>query len=104
MQGKMLSKQMESRTRNIMVKRRKSGYLQKFKYNVCCNNYGVSGELIKWCEEKCRGNWGWWFDTAPEWHSHWNPENNLAYMSFSHGRDAFRFWFENLKILEENRN
>lgn len=97
---------MESRTRNSMVKKKKrhNGYLQKFKYNVTWGDYGVPGECIDWCKKKCRGNWGWWFETAPEWHLNWNPEYNTAYMSFSHRRDAVRFWFENLKTLEKCRN
>lgn len=85
-------------------KKRKNGYLQKFKYNVCCNDYGVSQQLINWCKRKCHGNWGWWFDPHNEYDPMYhNVEAQDAYMSFSHQRDAFRFWFENLRVLEENR-
>lgn len=102
----MHSKKLVIRARNVMVKKkkRKNGYLQKFRYDICCNDPGVSAELIDWCKAKCKGNWGWWFETAPEWHTNWNPEYNTAFMSFSHRKDAFRFWFENLKILSKKEN
>ena len=83
-------------------KKNKGKYLGRFKYDVCVNDYGISGELFDWCEKYCKGRWGWWFDNGPEWH-HWNPEQNIAYISFSHRRDAVRFWFENVKVMEENR-
>lgn len=86
-------------------KKRQNGYLQKFRYDICCNDFGVSAELIDWCKKKCKGNWGWWFDEDQEWNGiSWNMENNMAYMSFSHRKDAFLFWFENLKILSHKDN
>lgn len=110
MQGKMLSKQMESRTRNVMVKRRKSGYLQKFRHNISLNDFGVPGECMNWCKKHSKGHWGWWFKTCPEWDEPfvdpYDPEyheKNEAFMSFQYKRDALRFWFwwqKNLKELQ----
>ena len=101
---------MEFGTRNIMVKnkRRSSGYLQKFRYNICLNDFGVPYEYITWCKKKSKGLWGWWFETCPEWNEPYvdpyNPEyheKNMAYMSFQYKRDAVRFWFENVKAMAE---
>jgi len=83
------------------MKKRKNGYNQSFKHNISCGDYGVPGECIEWCRKNCKGNWGWWFETTDEWAQHWDPTNNMAYMSFSHKKDAVRFWFENLRELEE---
>jgi hypothetical protein len=109
MSGEMFSRQMESRTRNIMVrKKRRSGYLQRFRHNICLNDYGVPAEFIDWCKKKSKGLWGWWFETCPEWNEfHANPynpeyhEKNTAYMSFQLKRDAVRFWFENVKAMAD---
>jgi len=81
----------------------KGQYQKQYRYDVCCNDYGVPGECLNWCERNCTGAWGWWFDTAAEWHTAWDPKNNMAYVSFSRKQDAFRFWFENVKILEESK-
>lgn len=81
-------------------KKIKGQYQVRFRYDVCCNDYGIPGECMSWCENNCTGDWGWWFETAQEWHTAWNPENNIAYVSFSKKRDAIRFWFENIKIME----
>lgn len=99
---------MEFGTRNVMVKKKKrrSGYLQKFRHNICLNDYGVPGEYINWCKKKSKGLWGWWFETCPEWNEPYvdpyDPEyheKNTAYMSFQYKRDAVRFWFENIKEI-----
>ena len=103
MSGEMFGQQMESRTRNIMVrKKRRSGYLQKFRYDIYLNNNGVPAICIDWCEKNCQGSWGWWFnpheDYDPMYH---NVEAQDAYMSFQYRRDAVRFWFENVKSMSE---
>jgi len=81
----------------------KGQYQKQYRYDVCCNQEGVPGECIAWCEDNCNGAWGWWFETTQEWHINWNPEHNTAYVSFSRKKDATRFWFENVKILEESK-
>ena len=93
---------MEYGTCYTMVKKIKGTYLGHYKYDVCLNDYGVPEDCLIWCEDNCKGRWGWWFDDAPE-SSHWNPENNVAYMSFAHKKDAVKFWFQNIRVLEENR-
>lgn len=70
------------------------GYEKKFKYSFSLGTYGVPGELIHWCIAKCKHRWGWWFKNHESWYSHWNPEQNEAYMSFASSKEAFRFWFE----------
>jgi len=74
-------------------RKKKIGYLQKFKYNISLRDYGVSMDSITWCKKRCEGAWGWWFDTAPEWYTSWDPEQNTAYMSFQYRKDAVKFWF-----------
>lgn len=100
----MLSEKMECRTRNIMVKRkkRKSGYLQKFRYDISLNINGVPAICIDWCKKNCQGKWGWWFDSHDDYDPLWhNYEAQDAYMSFQYKRDAVRFWFENVRELAE---
>lgn len=101
---------MVSRTRNIMVKKkskhRRSGYNQKFRFNVNLNDYGVPGEMLNWCKKRSDGKWGWWFRDTKRFNHDWQwyPEQTEAYMSFQYKRDALRFWFwwqRNLKDLQE---
>ena len=81
----------------------KGQYQKQYRYDICCNDYGVPGECLSWCEKHCTGPWGWWFESTQEWHTAWDPEYNMAYVSFSRKRDATQFWFENVKILEESK-
>jgi hypothetical protein len=88
---------------NIMVKkkrRKKSGYLQRFRHNIDLNSFGVDGDLIEWCKRQSEGSWGWWFWTHPDWHNldydtydERAYGRNRAYMSFQYKKDALRFWF-----------
>ena len=69
------------------------GYEKKFRFNIDMNSNGIMGECIEWCQVNCEGKWGWWFQPAniienPMYH--W--ENQNAFMSFSHKRDATKFW------------
>ena len=69
------------------------GYMKQFKYNIDMNSNGISGECIDWCQQNCRGKWGWWFEPAGQIdnpHNHWEDQN--SYMSFQYKKDATRFW------------
>ena len=81
----------------------KNGYLKQFKYNICTGDYGVPGTCIEWCKTNCKGNWGWWFQTSKEWITEQDYSKNIAYLSFSHKKDATRFWMANVKVLEESK-
>jgi hypothetical protein len=71
------------------------GYMQQFEYNIDMNSNGIMGDCIDWCQRKCEGKWGWWFEPAGEIENpkdHWEDQN--AYMSFEKKSDATKFWFE----------
>ena len=69
------------------------GYQQQFRFNIDMNSDGIMGDCIEWCQQNCEGKWGWWFENTdlydPLKHN-WEEQN--AYMSFQHKRDATRFW------------
>jgi|TARA_B100000902_G_scaffold370024_1_gene394771 hypothetical protein len=70
------------------------GYMQRFEYNIDMNSNGIMGDCIDWCQRKCEGKWGWWFQPAGEIEdpkNHWEDQN--AYMSFEKKSDATKFWF-----------
>jgi len=69
------------------------GYMKRFEFNVDMNSNGIMAECIDWCQENCKGKWGWWFEPAgvienPK--NHWEDQN--SYMSFEFKRDATSFW------------
>ena len=69
------------------------GYMKKFHHNIDMNSNGITEDCIRWCEDHCRGKWGWWFESigdSDQPASHWEEQN--AYMSFANKRDATRFW------------
>ena len=69
------------------------GYDKKFKYDIDMDSNGIMGECIEWCQQNCKGKWGWWFEPAGEIENprnHWEHQN--AYMSFEKKTDATRFW------------
>lgn len=88
------------KTIEMKKRRKKSGYLQRFRHDIDLNSYGVDGDLIEWCKRHSQGSWGWWFWTHSDWHN-WAYDTyderaygkNRAYMSFQFKRDALRFWF-----------
>ncbi len=69
------------------------GYMKQFKYNIDMNTNGINGECIDWCQENCKGKWGWWFEQKdlynPLLHN-WEEQN--AYMSFEKEAEASKFW------------
>ena len=74
---------------------KRSGYGQRFRFNINLLDYGVPGEFLDWCRTQADGKWGWWFlDTKKFDHNwQWYPEQAEAYLSFQYKRDALRFWF-----------
>lgn len=87
------------------MKKNKGHYQKRFRYDVAVNDYGVPGECMSWCEKNCTGAWGWYFESNSkdddDYSQTWNHENQEAFMSFAHKRDAVRFWFENVKVMSE---
>ena len=68
------------------------GYNAKFRYNIDLSSYGVNPAMIEWMAEHCTGKYGWHF--IP--HNFNNPrhiwyENQKAFCSFSHKKDAVLF-------------
>ena len=93
------------------MKKNKGHYLGRFRYHISINDNGVPGECMNWCEKNCKGKWGWFFEPinvkndehfGKTFHS-WNYEDQEAFMSFTHKRDAVRFWFENIKVMSEQK-
>ena len=69
------------------------GYMKKFEFNIDMHSNGIMGGCIEWCQENCKGKWGWWFEPAGDVihpMNHW--ENQNAYMSFQRKVDATIFW------------
>jgi len=83
-------------------KKYKGHYNRQFKYDICMNDSGVPGECMDWCESHCTAPWGWWFEGGVSW-ANWDWRDNIAYMSFKNKKDAMRFWFENVKVIDHSR-
>ena len=69
------------------------GYDKKFKYDIDMDSNGIMGECIEWCQQNCKGKWGWYF-TGPEgshpYDHNWQEQN--SFMSFQKKREATAFW------------
>ena len=76
-----------------------NGYDKKYRYSIFLNSDGVVEDYIHWCEKNCKGRWGWWYITHPDWDIHWDSSKNKAYMSFSRRREALAFWFANCEMI-----
>ena len=76
------------------------GYGKKFRYNIKLDDYGVPAELLHWARINCKHKWGWWF--SPHNDDYWDPEQQDAYMSFNSKKEAFLFWWNKDKILNDN--
>ena len=90
------------------MKKNKGHYLARFRHNIAINDHGVPGECMTWCEKNCTGKWGWFYEsTNPnvgDFFQDWNYQDQEAYMTFTHKKDAVRFWFANIKSMsEQNR-
>ena len=80
------------------------GYQRRFRFNIDMDSDGIMGDCIEWCQQNCKGKWGWWFEPAGEIenpNNHWEDQN--AYMSFEVKRDATRFWMS-VGIQNSGRN
>ncbi len=88
-----------TRPLNVPKKTLDNGYDKKYRYSIFLNSDGVVEDYIHWCEKHCQGRWGWWFETTERWNTHWDSSGNKAYMSFSHKKEATRFWFENINLI-----
>ena len=76
------------------------GYMKQFEHNVDMNSNGIMGECIEWCQQNCKGKWGWYF-TGPEgshpYDHNWQEQN--SFMSFQKKREEFHFSLFSMMVL-----
>jgi hypothetical protein len=81
------------------------GYNKSFKYKIRLGDYGVDGECIEGCNANCRHRWGWTFEHKEEYNEFLhNYEEQEAIMSFENKKEAFLFWFTNLKHFSNKKH
>ena len=40
------------------------GYQRRFRFNIDMDSDGIMGDCIEWCQQNCKGKWGWWFENT----------------------------------------
>jgi len=69
------------------------GYMKRFKYDIDMHSNGVMGECITWCQENCKGKWGWYFEgpvSDNPYDHRWEEQD--SYMSFEDKKEAMAFF------------
>lgn len=58
------------------------GYLKRLNYHISTGVMTIDIKELKWCENNCSGEYGWFFNENDE---------GIAYMTFENEVDAFLF-------------
>ena len=58
--------------------------IEQYTWQLCLNKNGIPMEVIEWCRDNCRNQWGWWFDAS-----------TTAYIGFTNKADMVEFWIIN---------
>ena len=85
----------DCRLENNGVIPKNCGYNKTFKWKVHLPSHGVDGDKIDWCNDNCKGSWGWHFEHTQEQYDDYEPNTHWgqdqAIMSFQKKREAFMF-------------
>lgn len=64
------------------------GYDHKYRYQINLDQPGVGYDIIQWCLENCKSNWGWYF-VPKQGKDEWNGyEAHDAVLTFKSKQDA----------------